>query len=124
MGTGTIIALTVCCFLSAASTLAAGVAIYAARQARVANLPDVVGLRGIAIEARQEVNSLRSEWKSTLGALDAAMEALDDKADTVQRRRKSAEQAVRRREQVEQQQEEQDPMELAMRNARAQGLPV
>lgn len=124
MGTGTIIALTACVFLTAAALLCAGVAIFAARQARVANLPDVVAVRGVALEARQEANALRAEWKATLGALDAAMEALDDKGQTLQRRRKSAEMAERRRVQGEQQQEEADPMELALRQARAQGLPV
>lgn len=124
MGTGILLA--VMTFLTLASLACAVAAVLAARQSRVQNLPDVVAVRGIALEARQDVNALRSEWKSTLGAMDAAMEALEDKADTIQRRRKRVEQANRRADQREQIEsaEDQDPMESALHRARSQGLPV
>jgi hypothetical protein len=103
MGTGTILAVASCVFFALLSLGLAGVAVYAARQARVQNLPDVVSLRGVALEAR---------------------EALDDRAEVLNRRGKRVEMQNRRAAQREEQQEESDPMEAALLRARAQGLPV
>lgn len=115
----------VCAMLAAGALAAAVAAAFAARQARLLNLPDVVGLRGQAVEVRAELAALRAEWKGTLGALDAAMEALDDKADTIQRRRRRVEQAERREvARSPEAQEETDPMVAAYSRARALGMPV
>lgn len=110
-----------CSLVACAAAVAAGIG---ARGARVSNLPDVVALRKEHLEVRQEVGALRAEWKGYLAALDAAMEALEDKADTVKRHRRRIEAVERRAEGRENAAEQPDDLATALARARAQGLPV
>jgi hypothetical protein len=102
-------------------------AVQGAREARGISLPSAE-LHAAMTKLGTEQHALREEWRSTLGSLDAAMEAIEERTGTLDRKRRRAQASVDRLADAEQkpngEQAEGDLMARAYRSARASGLPV